>query len=232
MRPNQDQHLMLEKRFREPTCLKSPPLRSRVRKETLSLFSASALSPRQLAFPSTHHLSGTRFTAFRLKSYLILTPVLANAIVSSTLQTRNGCSESPCNLCKVTQLVSSRVRIPAEVRLIIKSPWETNILTDTPSFGILPISVFCIICIISNYIIMLHGFFFQVPKCSVKFNSVFLKGCPRIRLCHGQQLRQQEGKFQPLASSFQCTEHFQECYLLWENSCQCVCLPAPGERGK
>ena len=54
--------------------------------------------------------------------------------MSSTLQMRTGCSESPCYLCKVTQLVSSRVRIPAEVWLIVKSPWETNILTD-PKFG-------------------------------------------------------------------------------------------------
>ena len=34
----------------------------------------------ELAFLSTHHVPGTGSTAFRLRSYLILTPVLANAL--------------------------------------------------------------------------------------------------------------------------------------------------------
>lgn len=122
--------------------------------------------------------------------------------MSSTLQMRNGCSESPCNLRKVTQLVSSRARIPAEVWLIVKSPWETNILTDAPSLGILPTSVFCIICTISNYIIMLYGFFVQVPKCSVKLNSVFLKGCPQDQALPGTAAKAARGKILTICIRF------------------------------
>ena len=77
-----------------------------------------------------------------------------------------------------------------------------QIYSQIPSLGILPTSVFCIICAISNYIIMLYGFFFQVPKCSVKLSSVFLKGCPQDQALPGTAAEAARGKIQTICIKF------------------------------
>ena len=77
-----------------------------------------------------------------------------------------------------------------------------QIYSQIPSLGILPTSVFCIICAISNYIIMLYGFFFQVPKCSVKLSSVFLKGCPQDQALPGTAAKAARGKIQTICIKF------------------------------
>ena len=90
-----------------------------------------------------------------------------------------------------------------------------QIYSQIPSLGILPTSVFCIICAISNYIIMLYSFFFQVPKCSVKLNSVFLKGCPQDQALPGTAAKAARGKILTICIKFSMYRYFQEWYLLW-----------------
>lgn len=117
------------------------------------------------------------------------------------MQMRNGCSESPCNLCKVTQLVSSRARIPAEVWLIVKSPWETNThrcpkFGDSANIGLL----------YYLYYLQLHHnvvwFLLSSPNCSVKLNSVFLKGCPQAQALPGTAAKAARGKILTICIRF------------------------------